>query len=89
MVTNRPFVRSGCPWNPHGPGRPRRPPPSGRPPGPPRFTSRGTAIWTVLAVVVLLASYVPVFLVEATTATRVALLAVHTAGGVLIAAFRR
>jgi hypothetical protein len=54
-----------------------------------RFTNRGTAIWTVLAVVVLIASYVPVLLVEATTSTRVALLAVHTAVGVLIAAFRR
>ena len=54
-----------------------------------RFTNRGTAIWTVLAVVVLIASYVPVLLVEATTCTRVALLAVHTAVGVLIAAFRR
>jgi hypothetical protein len=47
------------------------------------------AIWTVLAVVVLAASYVPVFLVEATTATRVALVAVHTAVGVLVVAFRR
>ena len=52
-------------------------------------TSRGTAIWTVLALVVLVASYIPVFLVEATTSTRIALLAVHTAVGVLIAAFRR
>ena len=54
-----------------------------------RVTSRGTAIWTVLALVVLVASYIPVFLVEATTSTRIALLAVHTAVGVLIAAFRR
>jgi hypothetical protein len=54
-----------------------------------RFTRRGLAIWTVLAVVVLVASYVPVFLVEATTATRIALLAVHTAVGALVVAFRR
>ncbi|MDL5158399.1 DUF6069 family protein [Actinomycetospora termitidis] len=54
-----------------------------------RLTRRGTAIWTVLAVVVLVASYVPVFLVEATTGTRIALVAVHTAVGVLIPAFRR
>jgi hypothetical protein len=54
-----------------------------------RFTSRAMAIWTALAVVVLVASYVPVFLVEATTATRVALVAVHTAVGVLVVAFRR
>lgn len=54
-----------------------------------RLTHRGTAIWTVLAVVVLVASYVPVFLVEATTATRIALVAVHTAVGVLVVAFRR
>lgn len=54
-----------------------------------RLTRRGTAIWTALAVVVLVASYVPVFLVEATTATRIALLAVHTAVGLLVPAFRR
>jgi hypothetical protein len=54
-----------------------------------RFTRRGLAIWTALAVVVLAASYVPVFLVEATTATRIALLAVHTAVGALVVAFRR
>lgn len=54
-----------------------------------RLTRRGTAIWTVLAVVVLVASYVPVFLVEATTGTRIALVAVHTAVGLLVPAFRR
>jgi hypothetical protein len=54
-----------------------------------RTTRHATAIWTVLAVVVLVASYVPVFLVEATTATRVALLAVHTAAVVLVPALRR
>lgn len=54
-----------------------------------RLTRRGRAIWTVLAVVVLVASYVPVFLVEATTATRIALVAVHTAVGLLVVAFRR
>lgn len=36
-----------------------------------RTTRHATAIWTALAVVVLVASYVPVFLVEATTVTRV------------------
>jgi hypothetical protein len=54
-----------------------------------RTTRHAAAIWTVLAVVVLVASYVPVFLVEATTATRVALLAVHTAVLVLVPALRR
>jgi cell division protein FtsW (lipid II flippase) len=54
-----------------------------------RFTRRAAVIWTVLAVVVLVASYVPVFLVEATTVTRIALVAVHTAVGVLVIAFRR
>lgn len=54
-----------------------------------RLTRHGTAIWTVLAVLVLVASYVPVFLVEATTPTRVALVALHTAVAVLIPAFRR
>jgi len=54
-----------------------------------RTTRHATAIWTALAVVVLVASYVPVFLVEATTVTRVALLAVHTAVAVLVPALRR
>lgn len=54
-----------------------------------RFTRRATAIWTSLAVIVLVASYVPVFLVEATVATRVALVAVHTAVVVLVPALRR
>jgi hypothetical protein len=54
-----------------------------------RTTRHATAIWTVLAGVVLVASYVPVFLVEATTATRIALLAVHTAVAVLVPALRR
>jgi hypothetical protein len=54
-----------------------------------RTTRHATAIWTALALVVLVASYVPVFLVEATTATRVALLAVHTAVVVLVPALRR
>jgi hypothetical protein len=55
-----------------------------------RLTRHGTTAWTVLAALVVLASLVPVLLVEATTPTRVALAAVHLAvGAVLVPAFRR
>ncbi|MDD7964855.1 DUF6069 family protein [Actinomycetospora lemnae] len=54
-----------------------------------RLTRYGTAIWTVLATVIVAASMIPVFLVEATTATRVALVAVHLAVGALIPFFVR
>lgn len=55
-----------------------------------RLSRRGTTAWTVLAVVVVAASMIPVVLVEATTATRLALVAVHLAvGAVLVPAFVR
>ncbi|GAA4860250.1 DUF6069 family protein [Actinomycetospora straminea] len=54
-----------------------------------RVTRHGTAIWTVLAALVVAASMIPVFLVEATTATRIALVAVHLAVGALIPFFVR
>lgn len=55
-----------------------------------RFTRRGLAIWTVLAVAVVLASMVPIFLVQATTGTQVALVLIHLAvGAALIPAARR
>lgn len=55
-----------------------------------RLTRYGTTIWTVLAAVVVVASMIPIVLVEATTATRVALAAVHLAvGAVLVPAFVR
>lgn len=55
-----------------------------------RLTRYGTTIWSVLAAVVVVASMIPIVLVEATTATRVALAAVHLAvGAVLVPAFVR
>lgn len=55
-----------------------------------RLTRYGTTIWTVLAAVVVVASMIPIVLVEATTATRVALVVVHLAvGAVLVPAFVR
>lgn len=55
-----------------------------------RLTRYGTRIWTVLAVLIVALSMLPVALVEATTATRVALVAVHLAvGAVLIPLFVR
>jgi hypothetical protein len=55
-----------------------------------RLTRYGTTIWTVLAAVVVVVSMIPIVLVEATTATRVALAAVHLAvGAVLVPAFVR
>jgi hypothetical protein len=55
-----------------------------------RLTRHGTTAWTVLAAVVVLASLIPIVLVEATTATRVALAAVHLAvGAVLVPVFVR
>jgi hypothetical protein len=54
-----------------------------------RLTRYGTTIWTVLAAVVVAASMIPIVLVEATTATRVALVAVHLAVGALIPFFVR
>ncbi|MEJ2887220.1 DUF6069 family protein [Actinomycetospora aeridis] len=55
-----------------------------------RLSRHGTTAWTVLATLVVVASLVPILLVDATTATRVALTAVHLAvGAVLIPAFVR
>lgn len=54
-----------------------------------RLTRYGTTAWTVLAAVVVVASMIPIVLVEATTATRVALVAVHLAVGTLIPFFVR
>jgi hypothetical protein len=55
-----------------------------------RFSRHGTRVWTGLAVLVVVASEVPVFLVDATTATRVALLVLHlVVGSILIPTFVR
>ena len=55
-----------------------------------RITRHGTRIWAGIAVLITVASEIPVFLVEATTATRVALFIVHLAvGAVLIPAYTR
>jgi hypothetical protein len=55
-----------------------------------RLTRHGTTIWTVLAAVVVVASMIPIVLVEATTPTRWALGAVHLAvGAVLVPALVR
>jgi hypothetical protein len=55
-----------------------------------RLTRYGTTVWTVLAAVVVVASMIPIVLVEATTATRFALAAVHLAvGAVLVPALVR
>ena len=55
-----------------------------------RLTRYGATIWTVLAAIVVVASMIPIVLVEATTATRIALAAVHLAvGAVLVPAFVR
>ena len=55
-----------------------------------RLSRHGAVLWTVLAVIVVAASMIPVVLVEATTATRLALVAVHLAvGAVLVPAFVR
>ncbi len=53
-------------------------------------TRHGLRIWTILAVLIVAASMVPVFLVEATAATRIALVVVHLAvGAVLIPVMTR
>jgi hypothetical protein len=49
-----------------------------------RLTRYGARAWTVVAVVVVIASMIPIVLVEATTATRVALAAVHLAVGAVL-----
>ena len=55
-----------------------------------RFTQRARTVWTVLAVVVLLLSLLPIFAEDATTATKIALVLIHTAvAAVLIPALRR
>jgi hypothetical protein len=55
-----------------------------------RLTRYGTTVWVVLATVVVVASMIPVVLVEATTVTRIALAAVHLAvGAVLVPALVR
>lgn len=55
-----------------------------------RITRFGTRAWTVLAIVVAAASMIPVVLVDATTATRIALAAIHlVVAAVLIPAYVR
>ena len=55
-----------------------------------RFTGKARAIWTGLAVAVLVLSLPPIFLEDATVATKVALVLVHAAvAAVLIPALRR
>ncbi|QDY06417.1 hypothetical protein FJK98_03900 [Micromonospora sp. HM134] len=54
-----------------------------------RVTSRGLLIWTVVALVVLAVSLVPLFAVDASVGTRVTLAFVHLAvAAVLIPVFR-
>lgn len=55
-----------------------------------RFTRRSRAVWTTVAATVLALSLPPVFLEDATTATKIALVLVHAAvAAVLIPALRR
>lgn len=54
-----------------------------------RFTRHARAIWSVLAGVVLLASFVPVFLEQATTDTRIMLCLIHVAVAVALAPMLR
>jgi FlaA1/EpsC-like NDP-sugar epimerase len=55
-----------------------------------RFTSRGTAIWTVLAVVVLLLSYLLLVFAGATAGTKITLFLMHSSvAAVLIPVMRR
>jgi hypothetical protein len=55
-----------------------------------RITRRAPAVWTVLALAALTASFLPVLMVWATGATRVVLVAMHlSAAAVLIPAFGR
>lgn len=51
-----------------------------------RLTRHAARIWTVLAAVVVTASMVPIFLVDATPGTQVALFFVHLAVAVLVPA---
>ena len=55
-----------------------------------RFTRRPRASWTVAAVTVLVLSYVPIFLEDATVGTKIGLVLVHSAvAAVLVPALRR
>ncbi|QUQ65609.1 DUF6069 family protein [Kutzneria sp. CA-103260] len=55
-----------------------------------RFTRRSRAVWTIIAAAVLALSLPPIFLEDATTGTKIALVLVHTAvAAVLIPALRR
>ncbi|KAB1927978.1 hypothetical protein F8271_29240 [Micromonospora sp. ALFpr18c] len=55
-----------------------------------KFTARAKAIWTTVAVVVLLISLVLPLLVDATTGTKVALVLMHlTVGAIVIQLFRK
>ncbi|GAA3018966.1 DUF6069 family protein [Streptosporangium longisporum] len=55
-----------------------------------RVTRRAPAVWTVLALTVLIVSFLPVFMVGATGATRVTLAAMHLAvAAVLVPVFGR
>ncbi|MBC3192225.1 hypothetical protein H7X46_14260 [Pseudonocardia sp. C8] len=54
-----------------------------------RLTRHAARIWTALAAVVLTASMVPIFLVDATPGTQVALFFVHLAVAVLVPALLR
>jgi hypothetical protein len=49
-----------------------------------RLSRRGTRAWAVLAGLVVVASMVPIWLVDATTATRVALFCVHLVVGLVL-----
>ncbi|MFD7512724.1 DUF6069 family protein, partial [Streptomyces sp. NPDC059853] len=55
-----------------------------------RFTARGLRTWTIVALVVLLASFMPLFGVESDGGTKAALALMHLAvGAAVIPLFRR
>jgi hypothetical protein len=55
-----------------------------------RRSPRGASTWTIIAVAVLVLSFLPIAFVEATAGTRVALAAMHlTVAAVIIPIFRR
>lgn len=54
-----------------------------------RWTRHGARIWAALAAVVVVASMIPIFLVDATPGTQIALFFVHLAVGALVPALLR
>lgn len=54
-----------------------------RPPSRAAAAGRAKAIWTALAAVILALSFAPIWLVQATTGTRIALVVIHVAVALL------